>query len=93
MTSHVCSLSIIAVLLTCDLAYLCFQKHDFGPGSLHLWIKYAEESLIFKHAKGKVINTSGEGIRILRNTSFNEIEFHQRIKLFIEKLKVRGYKI
>jgi len=93
MTSHVCSLSIIAVLLTCDLAYLCFQKHDFGPGSLYLWIKYAEESLIFKHAKGKVINTSGEGIRILRNTSFNEIEFHQRIKLFTEKLKVRGYKI
>ena len=34
----------------------------------------------------------GEGIRILRNTS-NEIEFHKRIKLFIDKLKVRGYKI
>jgi hypothetical protein len=34
----------------------------------------------------------GEGIRILRNTS-NEIELHKRIKLFIEKLKVRGYKI
>jgi hypothetical protein len=34
----------------------------------------------------------GEGIRILRNTS-NEIEFHKRIKLFTEKLKVRGYKI
>ena len=32
----------------------------------------------------------GEGI--LRNTS-NEIEFHKRIKLFTEKLKVRGYKI
>ena len=34
----------------------------------------------------------GEGIRILRNTS-NEIELHKRIKLFREKLKVRGYKI
>ena len=34
----------------------------------------------------------GEGIRILRNTS-NEIELHKRIQLFIEKLKVRGYKI
>jgi hypothetical protein len=34
----------------------------------------------------------GEGIRILRNTS-NEIEFHKRIKLFTEKLKVRGYNI
>jgi hypothetical protein len=32
----------------------------------------------------------GEGI--LRNTS-NEIEFHKRIKLFTEKLKVREYKI
>ena len=34
----------------------------------------------------------GEGIRILRNTS-NVIEFHKRIKLFTEKLKVREYKI
>jgi hypothetical protein len=34
----------------------------------------------------------GEGIRILRNTS-NEIELHKRMQLFIEKLKVRGYKI
>ena len=60
MTSHVCSLSIIAALFTCDLAYLCFKKHDFGPVSLYFWIKYAEESLIFKHAKGKVIKTSGK---------------------------------
>ena len=93
MTSRVCSLSIIAALFTCDLAYLCFQKHDFGTGSLYFWIKYTEESLIFKHAKGKVIKTSGEGIRIrLWNTS-NEIVFHKRIKLFTEKLKVRGHKI
>jgi hypothetical protein len=35
----------------------------------------------------------GEGIRIrLWNTS-NEIKFHKRIKLFTEKLKVRGNKI